>query len=100
MDQLTKRTRRSRRKSLISLVSDGNHNLQTFSYDAMQCWFHTASEAPDSCLLGGKHTTCGPYRCFVTVGKSCSSGNEAKLIGNECGKSLVCGKLIQNYLSL
>lgn len=58
----------------------------------MQCLFHATHDDQDSCLLGGKQTGCGFFRCFQTVGKACSFGHEMKLNGKECGKTLVCGE--------
>lgn len=58
----------------------------------MHCLFHSASDDPDSCLLGGKETACKAFKCLQTVGKPCSNGHEVRLTGNECAKSLACGK--------
>lgn len=58
----------------------------------MQCLFHATHDDQESCLLGGKQTSCGFFRCFQTVGKACSFGHEMKLNGKECGKTLVCGE--------
>jgi hypothetical protein len=63
----------------------------------MQCFFHSSQDPEDSCLLGGKKTICGFYRCYQTVGKSCSIGHEMKLNGQECGKDLICGELVANF---
>lgn len=66
----------------------------------MQCFFHSKSDEPDSCLLGGKHTACGTYKCFLTIGETCTTGHEAKLKGTECAKSLVCGKFVENLFRI
>lgn len=60
----------------------------------MQCLLHPGSDEPGTCLLGGRYTACKTYRCYLTIGMSCMTGSEAKLIGKECGKSLVCGKFV------
>ncbi|CRL03689.1 CLUMA_CG016427, isoform A [Clunio marinus] len=61
------------------------------AYDTMQCLFHSSSDDPNTCLLGGKQTACQTYKCYRTIGHSCSTGHVAKLTGDECGGSLTCG---------
>lgn len=84
---------RCQRKNCKKKVYKFNGNTcRCYSYDAMQCLLHSSSDDSSSCLLGGKHTACGAFKCLLTIGKTCSNGHEAKLNGNECGKSLVCGE--------
>lgn len=57
----------------------------------MHCVFNSASDDPESCLLGSKVNVCGAIKCLKTIGQHCSrKASEYKIKGNECAKDLIC----------
>lgn len=75
----------------------------------MLCLINASSDEKSSCILGGFHTRCATYKCFLTVGKTCTrNAHEANLTGRECGKTLFCGnyytdsfyRIIKDFTSL